>query len=123
MLADEIAFWHTATDYAEPDVEILAAARPGLLTTNGPLLMISSAYAQHGELFDAYKRYFGPAGPPDILVAHGTSRDLNPSLDQAEIDRALEKDPVLAIALSTASANGAPTSRFIPARDRRGLCR
>jgi hypothetical protein len=94
VLADEIAFWHTAVDYANPDVEILAAARPGLLTTGGPLLMISSAYAQHGELFDAYKRYFGPGGPPDVLVAYGTSRDLNPSLDQAEIDRALEKDPV-----------------------------
>jgi hypothetical protein len=93
VLADEIAFWHTATDYAEPDVEILAAARPGLLTTRGPLLMISSAYAKRGELYDAYKRYFGPAGPIDILVAYGTSRDLNPSLDQAEIDRALEKDP------------------------------
>jgi phage terminase large subunit-like protein len=38
VLADEIAFWHTATDYANPDVEILAAARPGLLTTRGPLL-------------------------------------------------------------------------------------
>jgi hypothetical protein len=94
VLADEIAFWHTATDYAEPDVEILAAARPGLLTTSGPLLMISSAYAQHGELYDAYKRYFGPAGPVDILVAFGTSRDLNPSLPEEEITRAIEKDPV-----------------------------
>jgi hypothetical protein len=94
VLADEIAFWHTAVDYANPDVEILAAARPGLLTTGGPLLMISSAYAKSGELYDSYKRYFGSQGPDDILVAYGTSRDLNPSLDQAEIDRALEKDPV-----------------------------
>jgi hypothetical protein len=45
-------------------------------------------------LYDSYKRYFGAAGPPDILVAHGTSRDLNPSLPQDEIDRALEKDPM-----------------------------
>jgi hypothetical protein len=94
VIADEIAFWHTAVDYANPDVEILAAARPGLLTTGGPLLMISSAYAKNGELYDSYKRYFGPAGPPDILVAYGSSRDLNPSLLQEEIDRALEKDPI-----------------------------
>jgi hypothetical protein len=56
--------------------------------------MISSAYAKNGELYDSYKRYFGPAGPPDILVAYGSSRDLNPSLLQEEIDRALEKDPI-----------------------------
>jgi hypothetical protein len=56
--------------------------------------MISSAYAKSGELYDSYKRYFGPDGPPDILVAYGTSRDLNPLLPQDEIDRALEKDPV-----------------------------
>jgi hypothetical protein len=93
VLADEIAFWHTAVDYANPDVEILAAARPGLLTTGGPLLMISSAYAKSGELYDSYKRYFGPAGPPDILVAYCTSRDFNSSLDQVEIDRAIDRDP------------------------------
>ena len=79
---------------ANPDVEILAAVRPGLLTTRGPLLMASSVYAKSGVLYDSYKRYFGPAGPPDILVAHATTRDLHPTIDQAEIDLALERDPV-----------------------------
>ena len=64
------------------------------MTTRGPLLMVSSAYAKRGVLFDAYRRYFGPSGPDDILVAYGTSRDTNPSLSQAEIERELEKDPV-----------------------------
>jgi hypothetical protein len=94
IVADEVAFWFTSTDFANPDVEVLAAVRPGLLTTRGPLMMVSSAYAMHGELYDAFKKYYGAAGPSGILVARGTSRDLNPLLPQAEIDRELERDPV-----------------------------
>src|SRR6516165_2897665 len=94
IVADEVAFWFTSTDFANPDIEVLASVRPGLLTTRGPLMMVSSAYAMHGELYDAFKKYYGPAGSPSILVAHGTSRDLNPLLPQAEIDRELERDPV-----------------------------
>jgi hypothetical protein len=94
ILADEAAFWFTSTDFANPDTEVLAAAKPGLLTTGGPLVMISSAYAQKGELYEAWRRYFGPAGPPEILVAYGSSRDFNWSLPQEEIDRAIERDPV-----------------------------
>jgi hypothetical protein len=56
--------------------------------------VVSSAYAEHGELYDAFVKYYGADGPPDILVAHAASRDLNPSLPQEEIDRALAKDPV-----------------------------
>ena len=41
VIADELAFWYTDSDYANPDDEILAAVRPGLLTTRGPL--------DHGE--------------------------------------------------------------------------
>jgi hypothetical protein len=94
VIGDEAAQWFTSVDFSNPDIEILAAVRPGLMTTRGPLLIVSSAYARHGVLFDAYKRYFGAAGPNDILVAYGSSRDVNPSLSQAEIERELEKDPV-----------------------------
>ena len=94
VVAEEAAHWFTAVDFANPDVEILASVRPGLLTTRGPLLMASSAYAKRGVLFDSFKKYYGANGPPDVIVAYGTSRDLNPSLPQAEIDRELEKDPV-----------------------------
>jgi hypothetical protein len=83
ILADEVAFWFTSTDFANPDTEILAAAKPGLLTSAGPLVMISSAYSQTGVLYDSWRQYFGPSGPPDIIVAYGTSRDFNPSLDRS----------------------------------------
>ena len=94
VIADEVAHWFTSADFANPDVEILASARPGLMTTRGPLLMVSSAYAKYGVLYDAFCKHYGPDGAIDILVAYGGSRDLNPSLPQADIDRELEADPV-----------------------------
>jgi hypothetical protein len=45
---------------ANPDSEILNAVRPGLATTNGPLIMISSPYARKGELWNAYDKHSVP---------------------------------------------------------------
>ena len=45
-VADEIAFWQGEDGSANPDVEILRAVRPTLLTTHGPLIAISSPYAR-----------------------------------------------------------------------------
>ena len=75
VICDELAFWFTSADFANPDTEVLTAVRPGLITTDGPVLMVSSAYAKRGELYEAYRKYFGPNGAPDVLVAYGTSRD------------------------------------------------
>jgi hypothetical protein len=94
VVAEELGHWFTAVDFANPDVEVLSAVRPTLLTTHGPLLIASSAYAKTGVLFDSFKKYYGAAGPPEILVAYGTSRDANPSLSHEEIERELERDPV-----------------------------
>ena len=96
-IADEIAFWRS-DDSANPDTEILSALRPALATTGGPLIAISSPYARKGELWTTYKTNFGPNGDRLILVAHGASRDLNPSLPQRVVDRALERDPAAASA-------------------------
>ncbi|HEY7194901.1 MAG TPA: hypothetical protein VH439_14260 [Gemmatimonadales bacterium] len=92
VIADELAFWCTDSVYANPDSESLAAIRPGLLTTHGPLILASSPYAKRGVLWDRYRTHYGPDGSPSILVAHGASRDFNPTLDPAEIERALEED-------------------------------
>ena len=94
IVCDELSTWFTSTDFANPDVEILAAVRPGLMTTKGPLLMVSSAYAKHGVLYDSYKRDFGPDGDPEVLVTFGTTRDLNPTFSEAEIQREIERDPL-----------------------------
>jgi len=97
ILADEACFWRS-DESSNPDTEILTAARPSLATTRGPLVVISSPYAQRGAVFDTYSRHFGPDGDPMILVAQGTSRDFNPSLPQSVIDRAMELDPASASA-------------------------
>jgi phage terminase large subunit-like protein len=96
-IADEAAFWHS-DESANPDAEILGAVRPSLATTHGLLCVISSPYARRGVVWDAFRNHFGPTGNPSILVARGTTRDLNPSLSQAYIDREYEKDPASAAA-------------------------
>lgn len=95
ILADEAAFWRS-DESANPDTEILNAARPSLATTGGPLVAISSPYARRGEVWNVYKRHFGPAGDASILVAQGASRDLNPSLSERVVARAMERDPAAA---------------------------
>jgi hypothetical protein len=49
-------------------------------------------------VYETFKRHYGPEGDSAILVAHGTSRDFNPSLPQEIIDRALERDAAAASA-------------------------
>lgn len=92
VIADELAFWYTDSGYANPDIEILAAVRPGLLTTCGPLIMASSPYAKLGVLWETYRKHYGSDGAPTILVAKGTTREFNPTIPQSEIDRELERD-------------------------------
>src|SRR5262249_10844622 len=98
VIADELAFWYVDAAYANPDVEILNAVEPGLATTGGPLILASSPHARRGALWDAFKRHYGAGGDSLILVAHGASRTLNPSLPQRVVDRALEKDRARATA-------------------------
>jgi hypothetical protein len=96
-VADESAFWRSENS-TNPDCEILAAVRPTLATTRGPLFLISSPYARRGELWSLYSRHYGPTGDPLILVAKADSRTMNPSLPQSVVDRAMERDPASAAA-------------------------
>jgi hypothetical protein len=97
IIADECAFWMNEGS-SNPDSEILNAVRPGLATTRGPMFLISSPYARRGELWNLYRKHFGPNGDPLILVAQGASRTFNPSLPQSVVDRALERDAASAAA-------------------------
>jgi hypothetical protein len=95
VVASEVAFWHDDETSSNPAEEILAAVRPALSTTGGPLLMISTPYRKAGTLWDIFDRHYGANGAPSILVARGTTRDFNPTFPQAVIDRALERDAAL----------------------------
>ena len=96
-IGDEAAFWSGETS-VNPDVEILNAVRPALLTTGGMLAIISSPYGRKGELWQTYRQHYGAGGDPQILVAQGASRRFNPGLSEKSIQRQFERDPVSAAA-------------------------
>lgn len=96
VIADEVAFWRIEGS-ANPDREILDAVRPTLATTGGPLLILSSPYAKKGELYATYRKHFGPAGDPRIVVAKAPTLTMNTSPRVVrEVARAMERDPVAA---------------------------
>ena len=94
VVLDEIAYWRSE-ESATPDLEVYRALLPGMATLPGAMLIgISSPYKRSGLLYQKHKAHFGQDG--DVLFVAGASRDFNPTLDQAEIDRALEEDPAAA---------------------------
>jgi hypothetical protein len=95
IIADELAFWYIdEATYQDSDVTVLAAARPGLMTTRGPVLLASSPYARRGVLWETFNKHYGANGAPLVLVAKGTTAELNPTIPEAEIQAELERDPV-----------------------------
>jgi len=63
IICDEVAIWRSDS-LANPDSEILAAARPCLASTHGMLACISSPYARKGELWNAFKNHYGAEDDP-----------------------------------------------------------
>ncbi len=89
---DESAFLRSE-DSALPDVELARALRPALLTLNGLLLVVSSPHRKVGLLYNAHRKYFGNDSETRGLYIQASSRDLNPTLDEAAIAEALADDP------------------------------
>ena len=97
-LLDELAFWATEENAANPDTEILAALRPAMATVPGAMLLCaSSPYARRGALWDAYHRHYGKDGDP-VVVWLAPTRTMNPTVPQSIIDDAMEADPASAAA-------------------------
>ena len=91
-LCDELAFWPTSEESAEPDREVLDAVRAGMAQFEKPLLLCaSSPYAKRGELWNAYQRHFGK-DDRNVLVWKAPTRVMNPSVPQRVIDEAFERD-------------------------------
>jgi hypothetical protein len=92
VLCDEIAFWRSE-DSANPDVEVIAAVRPGMLSIpNAVLLMASSPYARRGVLWNTFRRYWG-SDEARVLVWRGTTLEMNPTADAELIAEEYEADP------------------------------
>lgn len=94
---DELAFWESDEEAANPDVEILRSLRPAMATIpNSLLLCASSRYARRGALWEAYRDHYGkPDGP---LVWSADTLTMHPSIDREFIDGEYERDPVAAAA-------------------------
>lgn len=91
VIMEEAAFFPTENT-AHPDAELIAAVEPGLARVpNSILCVISSAYARSGVLYDNYTRY-SDGHDPHVLAVKRTTVELNPTFNQATIDRALLKD-------------------------------
>lgn len=88
---DEAAFWRDETS-ARPDVETFNAVAPGLVTLDGIIVIISTAYRRSGLLYSKWAAHFG-RDDDDILVVHGPSATFNPTLPGHIIDAALARDP------------------------------
>src|ERR1035437_4313201 len=100
VVGDESAFYmNVEGESANPDSAIFDAVKPGLATTHGMLVLISSPYAKKGLIWDYYRRYYGPGNTDrKVLVAQASSRAMNPTLSDAVVNRALERDHAAASA-------------------------
>lgn len=87
---DEACFYRSDTDAASSDVELYRACVPGLATTGGMLIIISSPYWRKGLAYDKWKRHYGQDS--DILVFQGSTADFNPTIDPRIIEEALAED-------------------------------
>ena len=90
-IVDEAALLPTSEGAAGYDVEILAAIRPALATTDGKLVVISTPWDRKGVHFETCSKFYGKVETAKLVI-HGTTWDLNPSLTEAKC-RELEVDP------------------------------
>lgn len=96
VILEESAFYRSE-ESANPDVELLHAVRPALLTIpDARIYAISSPYARSGILYDAWEKHWAKDG--DVLVWNGDTVSMNPTVNAAEIHRAFEDDPAVAAA-------------------------
>jgi len=90
-ICDEIAFWWTEDNYANPDVEVVRAVRPAMATfPHGKLLMVSSPYTMGGVLWDAWRKR---DTDPHTLVWHAPTRLMNPTVPVSFLMREKARDP------------------------------
>jgi hypothetical protein len=96
-LLDELAFFRSE-ESANPDYEIVAAIMPALASMPGSMLFFAtSPHSKQGVPWETYRKWFGVAGAP-CLVWQADTRTMNPTIPQATVDEAYERDPSSAMA-------------------------
>jgi hypothetical protein len=77
------------------DAELVRAVKPGLATTQGKLVAITSPYAKKGWTYSQYQKHHG-SDRGKTLVWKCETRRMNPTLLQSEVDDAMQEDPAAA---------------------------
>jgi hypothetical protein len=91
-IIDEICFFGLdAESRVRSDTELIRAILPGLATTGGKLIAISSPYARRGWSWRQYQRCFGNDDAA-TLVWNAPSRTMNETLPQRVVDQAIAED-------------------------------
>jgi len=93
VIVDEICFFgYTEESKVKSDTELIRSIKPALLTTKGRLIGVSTKYAPRGWAYGQHKRHFGNDNSR-VLVWDATSRTMNPTLSQEDVDEAIAEDP------------------------------
>ncbi len=93
VLLDELSYFRSELS-ANADVELVRAVRPGLVNLGGRLLGLSSPHSRRGHLYSMYREHYGR--PSRVLVIQAGGPTLNPTIDQAVVERARVEDPIAA---------------------------
>ncbi|MBN1362559.1 MAG: hypothetical protein JW993_18320 [Sedimentisphaerales bacterium] len=93
VVCDEICFFGTTEESkVKSDTELIRSIKPSLLTTQGRLICVSSKYWEKGWAFGQWKRHFGKDSSR-VLVWDATSRTMNPTLSEEDIQAEIDEDP------------------------------
>ncbi len=91
-ILDECAYYRDENT-ASPDTELYRALSPSLMTIpNSMMCLISSPYMRSGLLYDKWKASYGK-DDDRCLVIQAASRQLNPLIDEAEVEARRAEDP------------------------------
>jgi hypothetical protein len=90
-ICDELAFFQS-TEGNPTDTEMLRALRPTLATTGGKLWVLSSPYAEFGQVYELHRKNFGNDDGL-VLVVQATAPELNPTLSKDYLKRMEQDDP------------------------------
>lgn len=92
----ELAFFGlTEESKVKTDTELVRAIIPGLASVHGRLIGISTKYSRKGYCYKTHRKHWGNE-KSKILVWEGSTKLMNPTLDQQIIDDAYDEDPVAA---------------------------
>jgi hypothetical protein len=91
-VCDELAFFGVSEESkVKSDTELVRALLPGLATTHGRLICISSPYARKGQCWRWFQKHHSNNGGK-VLVWNCGSKVMNPTLPQTVIDAAMAED-------------------------------